>query len=222
MARKKPDSQPLEYISADLRTHAVPLPELFHDPRNARKHDRANLDAIQGSLQEFGQVRAAVYHLRDGQKIVIIGNGMLAAAKKLGWSHLAAIEFQGSEEAAIALGIADNRTAELADWDDQQLQALYDEINVGSEELQTMFADLWKAEKIGDQPTADTGDDDSALEPDEPEADEEKTDSPEVSGYRIIIEELDAASFQTLIAELRGRGYQLVTEEPENADESRE
>ncbi len=47
----------LEWIVESLRPLAEPVDRLELDPRNARKHDEANLAAIAASLKRFGQRR---------------------------------------------------------------------------------------------------------------------------------------------------------------------
>jgi DNA modification methylase len=90
-----------------------------------RRHPARNLDAIKASLNRFGQQRPVLVNAKG---IVIAGNGTVMAAKALGWEHINIVrtDLEGSE--ATAYAIADNRTAELAEWDDdalaQQLAAL--------------------------------------------------------------------------------------------------
>jgi len=45
---------------------------------------------------------------------------------------------------AVGFAIADNRTAQLAEWDEEVLGRLMKEVEVGEEGLQVMFADLAK------------------------------------------------------------------------------
>lgn len=94
--------------------------ELSADPANARKHSERNLDAIKASLTRFGQQKPIVI---DSSGVVRAGNGTLAAAKALGWAEIDVVvsNLQGAE--AMAYAIADNRTAELAEWDDDVLAA---------------------------------------------------------------------------------------------------
>lgn len=106
----------------------VSVDDLTLDPGNVRSHPQRNLDAMIGSLKRFGQQKPIVVD-RDG--VVRAGNGLLRAARLLGWSHVAAYmtELDGAE--ATAFAIADNRTAELSEWDDsalvRQVQSLLDE-----------------------------------------------------------------------------------------------
>jgi DNA modification methylase len=110
-----------------LRPLLVPIGELTPDPQNSREHDAKNLAAIEASLRQFGQHRAAVAQLRpDGTKVVRVGNGMLEAARKIGWSHVAALSIEESDERAAARAVADNRAGELAAWNLEQLAATID------------------------------------------------------------------------------------------------
>jgi len=96
----------------------VKIEDLTHDPSNVRLHSEKNLDAIKASLLKFGQQKPIVV---DTNMIVVAGNGTLAAAKKLGWSHLFAVVTELGSSDKTAYSIADNRTAELAEWDDESL-----------------------------------------------------------------------------------------------------
>ena len=94
--------------------------ELTYDPANARRHDQRNLEAIKGSLARFGQQKPIVV---DGNNVVRAGNGTLEAARQLGWEEIDAVrsDLEGAEMTAFA--IADNRTAELAEWNQEVLAA---------------------------------------------------------------------------------------------------
>ena len=103
-----------------MEVETRPLSELHLDPANARGHDTRNLDAIQASLARFGQQKPVVV---TPEGVVIAGNGTVEAARALGWTEVsvAVTELSGADRAAYA--IADNRTAELAAWDDDVLSA---------------------------------------------------------------------------------------------------
>lgn len=94
------------------------LTDLHPDPANARRHNDRNIDAIKNSLSRFGQ-RKPIVVLPDGQ--IVAGNGTYAAAHDLGWTRIEAVVFDGTPEEARAFAIADNRAAELAEWDNEQL-----------------------------------------------------------------------------------------------------
>lgn len=93
--------------------------DLISDPNNARKHNEANLSATKGSLAKFGLQKPIVI---DDKGVVIAGNGTLHCAKELGWEEIAVVVSDlktNTDKTAYAL--ADNRTAELAEWDDERL-----------------------------------------------------------------------------------------------------
>jgi Predicted transcriptional regulators len=96
----------------------VPISQLIFDPDNARKHNQRNIDAIKGSLTRFGQQKPVVINSKN---IIIAGNGTVAAAKDLGMETIKVVvtDLPRVDEKAFAL--ADNRTSELAEWDDEVL-----------------------------------------------------------------------------------------------------
>ena len=115
----KPDAMQVEW---------VPIDSVHADPANVRRHPERNLASIKASLARFGQQKPVVV---DGQGIVRAGNGTLEAARALGWKEIAIVRsgLKGTE--ATAYAIADNRTAELAEWDEpalaEQLRSLQSE-----------------------------------------------------------------------------------------------
>jgi ParB-like chromosome segregation protein Spo0J len=104
----------------------VDISTLKFDKRNARKHSAKNIDAIAASLSEFGQRRPLVVQ----GDVVIAGNGTLEAAKGLGWATVAItrVPETWTEKQARAFALADNRTAELAEWDHDVLLSQLQEI----------------------------------------------------------------------------------------------
>ncbi len=59
---------------------------------------------------------------------MIGGNGRLVAMRKLGWRECDVVELDLDDLSATALGIALNRTAELAGWDEKTLRGLLEEL----------------------------------------------------------------------------------------------
>ena len=97
----------------------TPISKLTLDPNNARKHSEKNLRAIAASLEKFGQRKPIVVH----RGVVIAGNGTVEAAKSLGWTDIsiAAVPDEWDTDTAKAYALADNRSAELAEWDESEL-----------------------------------------------------------------------------------------------------
>lgn len=110
------------HIAAPIRSLAIPIDSLHPDPANARTHNQRNLDTIAASLARFGQ-RAPIVVQKEGM-VIRAGNGRFHAAKKLGWTHIAALVIDEPSVDAAAFSIADNRSSELAEWDDESLAAI--------------------------------------------------------------------------------------------------
>jgi ParB-like chromosome segregation protein Spo0J len=98
-----------------MKIESIRVADLSLDPSNVRKHSRRNLDAIKASLRKFGQQKPIVI---DAKGIVLAGNGTLTAAQELGWTEISATRTELTGVEATAFAIADNRTAELAEWDE--------------------------------------------------------------------------------------------------------
>ena len=112
----------------NLRIETRRVADLSFDPENARSHSSLNLDAIKKSLAEFGQRKPIVLNA-DG--VVVAGNGTLQAAISLGWSEIDTVSVPAdwTPEQVKAFAIADNRTAELAEWNQEVLQKHLAELN---------------------------------------------------------------------------------------------
>jgi hypothetical protein len=118
-----------------LKVEDVKISDLSSDPANLRLHSDRNLQAIKNSLARFGQQKPIVI---DSKNIVRAGNGTLDAAKLLGWETIscARSDLKGSD--LIAFGIADNRSAELATWDEGALTDML--IGLGNESDELLLA----------------------------------------------------------------------------------
>ena len=103
-----------------MEIERLEVAKLIGDPANARKHNERNIDAIVASLARFGQQKPIVI---DKANVVRAGNGALQAARSLGWTHVDCVRSKLDGADASAYAIADNRTAELAEWDDDVLAA---------------------------------------------------------------------------------------------------
>ena len=110
---------------AEMRIESLNIQDLEHDAKNAREHSHHNIEAIKESLRRWGQQKPIVI----GQdNVVVAGNGTLAAARELGWKQIQTVRTDLNEAEKLGYAIADNRTAELADWDEVQLAATLQDI----------------------------------------------------------------------------------------------
>lgn len=104
----------------------VPLSRLRPYDRNPRKNDPA-VEAVAKSLAEFGYVKVSVGI--DEENVLLYGHTTLKAMKRLGWSHCPEVtKIDGlTDPQKQAYRLADNRLAELAEWDgDLLLEELMD------------------------------------------------------------------------------------------------
>jgi DNA modification methylase len=133
-----------------MKTVTMKVSDLSQDPANARKHDEKNIDSIIASLRRFGQQKPIVV---DASNVVRAGNGTLEAAKRLGWDSIECVKTSLKGSDAIAYAIADNRTAELAEWDSDILaaqlsglltddEALANAAGFSAEEIEAMLSEL--------------------------------------------------------------------------------
>ncbi len=117
-------------IADDLKALAQPIESLKSLPGNPR---RGNVEAVMRSYQAFGQ-RKPVVARRDGT--VIAGNHQLEAAKRLGWPELAVVFVDDDDTTAQAFALADNRTADLGDYDQVALMEMLQAVSINPELLE--------------------------------------------------------------------------------------
>lgn len=109
----------------------MPIGSVKPYDRNPRRNDAA-VDAVANSITEFGFKNPIIV---DKDLVIIAGHTRLKAAKKLGLKEVpVVIASDLSEEQAKAFRLADNKTAELAEWDDdllqEELDALMDDFDM--------------------------------------------------------------------------------------------
>lgn len=99
-----------------MNIEKVKTGDLRFDSENARYHSDKSVKAIAKSLELFGQ-RKPIVITSDNR--VAAGNGTLKAALLLKWPTVEAVRVPAdwSPEKIKAFALADNRTAELSEWD---------------------------------------------------------------------------------------------------------
>ena len=93
--------------------------DLTQDENNARSHDEIGVDVLLKSLQTFGQQKPVVI---DKENKIIAGHATVRASIKLGMDEVDCVVTELEEQDKIAYGIADNRCADLASWNDAVLK----------------------------------------------------------------------------------------------------
>jgi ParB-like chromosome segregation protein Spo0J len=103
--------------AADLKRFLVEIDSLEPWPGNPNQGD---VELVSRSLARFGQVLPISV---DGSRIVA-GHTRVAAARSLGWTHIAAIPNQfANEEEARAYLVGDNATGRAGGFDEELLAA---------------------------------------------------------------------------------------------------
>ena len=107
----------------------IALSELKPYDKNPRRNDNA-VDAVAKSIEEFG---FKVPIIIDKGNVIVAGHTRLKAAQKLGLEKIPCIVADDlTPEQIKAFRLADNKTAELADWDfeklDEELKSLATEL----------------------------------------------------------------------------------------------
>ena len=111
-----------------MNTEKVKIDELKFDPDNVRKHDDNSIKAIANSLSAFGQRKPIVI---DQTNTVIAGNGTLKAGIYLGLKELDCVRVPDdwSKEKIKAFAIADNKTHDLSEFDNELLLNTLQDLN---------------------------------------------------------------------------------------------
>src|SRR6516225_797950 len=97
---------------------AVPVGELVEHPENPR---RGNVEVIAESIAGNGFFGSLI--VQRSTHHVLVGNHRLAAARQLGMATVPVLWVDVDDDRARRILVADNRTAELASWDDVELLA---------------------------------------------------------------------------------------------------
>lgn len=95
----------------------MPIDDIKPYWRNPRNNDSA-VSSVVKSIEEFGFNGALVL---DSENVVIVGHTRLKALKMLGWTEVPVIISSMSEDKARKYRIIDNKTSEVATWDNELL-----------------------------------------------------------------------------------------------------
>jgi hypothetical protein len=115
-------------IHSAINKLAVDIDSLVPHPRNVREGD---VGAISESLKHNGQYRPIV--VQKSTNHILAGNHTWKAAKALGWDKIAVTYVDVDDERSLRILLADNKTNDLASYDENQLAELLQEL-AGSEE----------------------------------------------------------------------------------------
>jgi len=108
---------------------------LKSDHKNARRRTDRSASLIAESLKRYGAARSIVID-EDGR--ILAGNGTVEGARKAGINKLRIVEADGdeliavrraglTEDEKVGLALADNRSSDLSEWDNEMLRQLSEE-----------------------------------------------------------------------------------------------
>ncbi len=131
----KAKPQAIEYLDpGDLKAH----------PRNTNLHGPRQIEALQKSLKEFGFVKPVIV---DEHDVILAGHGITTAARRMRMKTIPVVRKTGLSEAQKrAYVIADNKLAELSEWDDEMLEIELSDL--------AEVTDLYEAMGFTDRPAA--------------------------------------------------------------------
>lgn len=110
-------------IAEDLKGSVIPIDDIHSHPVNPRRGD---VTGIAESLEVNGQYSPVVVDARNGN--ILAGNHTWRAAKSLGWEEIAVVHVDVDDNQAKRILLADNRTSDLASYDNQNLIALIESL----------------------------------------------------------------------------------------------
>ena len=139
-----------------MKIETINISDITPYEKNAKSHPKKQIDLLAENISRFGFTTPC---LIDKDNNLIAGHGRLEAVKTLGWTDVPCVRMENlTEDEVKALRLADNKLAEMSEWD---MTLVTDELK----ELDDDLLDLTGFDK------------DLTVEPDE--ADDEVPDVPE-------------------------------------------
>lgn len=127
-----------ETIKAEAKTTNEKVETLKHHPENPRV---GNVPAIVESIRQNGWFGALI-----GQKstrYILAGNHRLKAARELDIKTVPVIWLDIDDQAARKIVLTDNRTSDLATYDDEALASLLKELVTDAENVEALDGTGW-------------------------------------------------------------------------------
>lgn len=135
-------------ITKNLEYRVVPIGELTPHPSNPRQ---GNVAVIKESLRELGQFRPIVVNAgtKTGRPMEILaGHHLVQAAQELDWGAVQVTLIDVGDVAATKILLADNRTSDMATYDDRLLAEVIASIRDDLEGTGYTQEDLEAMEKL--------------------------------------------------------------------------
>ena len=130
-----------------MQIEMMKVNDLIPYAKNARHNEKA-VDKVASSIKEFGFKNPIIV---DEKNEIIAGHTRLLAAKKLGITEVPTIKVDDlTPEQVKAFRIADNKTAEIAEWDFDLLAQELEELKLADYNLELTGFDFSEAEQLLD------------------------------------------------------------------------
>ena len=183
-------------MSKNLNVKMMPIGDVVPYEKNPRLNDQA-VDAVASSIREFGFKVPIVV---DSKGVVVSGHTRLKAAKTLGLDDVPVIVADDLDDTKIkAFRLADNKVAELADWDESLLIKELEELDDLNYDMGQFEFELDLDDADGNGSDGD-GSDDMGDIPD-------NINVMETFALNVIVK--DEAEQAELYEEMLGRGYEV-------------
>jgi hypothetical protein len=107
-----------------MKITEIDVSTLKEYPNNARRGD---VSVLVESLKVNGQYRPII--VQTSTNYVLAGNHLLRASKQLGWEKINVVFIDCDDEKALKIVLADNRTADLGDYNEELLKSLLESLD---------------------------------------------------------------------------------------------
>jgi len=151
----------LKHAIVNERYEQVAIDAIKPHPKNPRRGD---IDAIAASIRKNGFYGALVVQRASG--FILAGNHRYLAAKKLGFTALPALFVDVNDRVAEKILLADNRTSDLAEYDEQALAELLESLS-NDNELEGTGYDQTAVDELLAELSSEVGDAIDAVNEDE-------------------------------------------------------
>lgn len=123
---------------------------------NPKRHPQNQIDKIIRSFSEFGWTNPC---LVTKDNMIVAGHARVEAARKAKIKEIPVIYLPFDGKKALAYAVADNKLAELAEWDFTKMADLMTELDDGEFDLELTGFDMEEIEEIMNWTPGDDGKD---------------------------------------------------------------